>query len=311
MHRIRRILVAVKNPAAKAHSGIAKAAQLARASGAELMLFHAIPAPGYLNGDIALLGGGLADGERSAGSDALTRLEALARPLRRQGINVTLSARWGSPVYEAIIREATRLRANFIVAERHAGLYFAPGLLHLTDWELLRLSPVPVLLVKDARAYRKPIVLAALDPDHAYGKPARLDREILRTASALAGALQGALHAVHAYVPVPVTAFSRGASSQQEIGRLMRESAARAADNLARTARGAGIPRSRRHLIGRHAADAIAQAAAETHCAIVAMGAISRSGLTATADRQHRREGNGSPRLRPAGRKAACIRRTP
>jgi universal stress protein E len=279
MYRIRRILVAVKDPAARLHPGLAKATQLARATGAELVLFQAIPAPGYLSGDIALLNEGLADAERSARSDSLARLEALGRPLRRRGVKVTLSARWDSPVYEAIIREATRLRADLIVAERHAGRHVAPGLMHFTDWELLRLSPVPVLLIKRTDAYRKPVVLAALDPDHAYDKPARLDREILRAASTLAEALHGALHAVHAYVPLPLTAFSYGAPSQEALVRLARESAKRSARKLDRTVRAVGIPRSRRHLIGRHATDAIEQAAAETHSAIVAMGAISRSGL--------------------------------
>lgn len=45
---------------------------------------------------------------------------------------------------------------------QHAGRHLAPSLLQLTDWELLRLSPVPVLLVKTVGAYRRPTVLAAL-----------------------------------------------------------------------------------------------------------------------------------------------------
>ena len=48
-------------------------------------------------------------------------------------------------------RKERKKKADFIVAECHAGRRLAPWLLHLTDWELLRTSPVPVLLVKSGR----------------------------------------------------------------------------------------------------------------------------------------------------------------
>src|SRR5215469_17071776 len=76
-------------------------------------------------------------------------------------------------------------------AERHAGRHLAALLLHLTDWELLRQSAVPLLLVKRPGVYRRPVVLAAVDPDHRYAKPERLDREILQASAVFAGALRG------------------------------------------------------------------------------------------------------------------------
>jgi hypothetical protein len=45
MRPIRRILVAVKDPEARALPAIRKAAQLARACGAQLELFHALSKP--------------------------------------------------------------------------------------------------------------------------------------------------------------------------------------------------------------------------------------------------------------------------
>jgi nucleotide-binding universal stress UspA family protein len=60
MRRIRRILVAVKNPAAKALPAVATAAQLARAFGAELVLFHAISTSLYPAGSRAARRGGRA-----------------------------------------------------------------------------------------------------------------------------------------------------------------------------------------------------------------------------------------------------------
>jgi universal stress protein E len=281
VRRIGRILVAVKDPRARPLAAVNKAAQLARALSAELVLFQAISAPRFLDADVSLLNDALADAERSTREAASERLEAIARRLRRTGLRVAVSAQWDYPIYEAIIREAARLRADLIVAERHAGWKVAPGLLHLTDWELLRRSPVPVLLVKRPRLYRRPVVLAAVDPGHTYGKPVRLDAEIVRVASAITAALHGALHAVYAYVPLPVTAIARGSVvSDAAASRLQARAAETARSKLQRLLRASAISPARRHIIGRHPADAIEQVAAETRSAVVVMGAISRSGLT-------------------------------
>jgi universal stress protein E len=276
---IRRILVAIKDPAAGACAGVVKAAQLARSLGAEIILFHAISAPLYLDGDISLLNDGIADAERCAREPCLRRLEATATRLRRRRIKVEVSAQWDYPIHEAILREAERVDADLIVAAQHAGRRFAPGLLHLTDWELLRLSPVPVLLVKRPGPYRRPVVLAALDPDHTYSKPLQLDDEVLQAGTAVASALHGALHAVHAYVPLPVTALPYGTLSEDAVRRLDANSAAAARRKLARAVQSAKIPKSQCHIVGRHPSDAIEETAAATGSSILVMGAIARSGF--------------------------------
>jgi len=278
MRRIRCILVALKDPAAKTLPALAKAAQLARALDAELVLFQSIAAPLYLETDVAALRS-VVGIERSARAACRARLEARARALRRLGIKVSVSAEWDYPAYEAVIRAASRAGADLIVAEQHAGRHVAAGLLHLTDWELLRLSPVPVLLVKRSGVYRRPLVLVAVDPDHRYAKPERLDREILQAGALLAAALRGTLHAVHAYSPLPLTAYTRGTLSEDIVRDMLRRSARAAAEKLERLVGSWGVPRSRRHLIARHPSDAIEQAAAATRSAVVVMGALARSGL--------------------------------
>jgi universal stress protein E len=278
MRAIKRILVAIKDPSARSLPALAKAAQLAQALDAKLVLFHALATPVYLESDLELASE-LNGIEQRTQAAAQERLETLAQRLRRHGIEVSASAEWDYPVYEAVIRAAGRADADLIVAERHAGRHLAAGFLHLTDWELLRLAPQPVLLVKRPRPYRRPLVLAAVDPDHRYGKPARLDREILQAGALLAGALRGALHAVHAYSPLPLTAYSRGTLSEDILADMQRRSKRAAAEKLERLARPAGIAPTRRHLIARHPSDAIEQVAAQTRSALVVMGALARSGL--------------------------------
>lgn len=278
MNEIRRILVAVKNPSATRLPAVLKAAQLAKSFGAELILFQSIALPIYLEGDVSYMANGLADAERCTSDACEKALEAIAGKLRRKGIKVSVSVQFDYPIYEAVIREATRLNADLIVAEQHHG-HRAASLLHLVDWELLRQSPVPLLLVKDARAYRRPTILAAVDPEHTYAKPMWLDREILYAGETVAKALHGTLHAVHAYAPIPVLAFPTGAITEEEVASLHARSAEAANKKLKRALRDAEIRNAIPHLIGRHPSDAIAEVASETHSSLVVMGAISRSGL--------------------------------
>jgi universal stress protein E len=278
MRRIRCILVAVKEPTAKPQPALAKAAQLARALDAALVLFQAIDAPLYLESS----GPGLTDIrniERSTQESCRKRLERHAHRVRRLGVRVEVSAEWDYPAYEAVVRAARRADADLIVAEQHAGRHTGAALLHLNDWELLRRAPVPVLLVKRRGLYRRPRVLAAVDPDHRYAKPAQLDRDILTVGARIAEALRGSLHVVHAFSPVPLTAYTRGVLSDDILADMQRRSVRTAAAKLERLAGRAGIPAARRHLIARHPSDAIEQAAAETASAIVVMGALARSGL--------------------------------
>jgi universal stress protein E len=282
MSAIRRILAAVKDPGARGLAGVRKAARLAAALHAELILFHAIAEPLYvggIDGDLSLLYDNPPDIEHRVGEAQRQHLERIARRLRRTGLKVTVSVAWDYPAYEAVMREAGRLGAGLIVAERHPGRHVAAGLLHLNDWELLRRSPVPVLLVKQTGPWREPVVLAAVDPDHTYDKPMRLDQQILRLGAAVARALNGSLHAGYAYVPLPPTAFSGGALSDQEVIRVETRATRRAQERLQRTVRNTGIPLARQHVIARHPVDAIAQLAARTHSSIVVMGAVSRSGF--------------------------------
>jgi len=278
VRRIRRILVALKDPAARLLPALGKAVQLARALDAELVLFEALTTAPSFDSELAQIAD-LRKIERSMRESSLARLERLARRLRRVGIRVSASAEWDYPAHEAVIRAAVRAGADLIVAERHAGRHLAAGLLRLTDWELLRRAPLPVLLVKRGGGYRKPKVLAAVDPDQRYGKPVQLDREILEAGARLARALKGSLHVVHAYSPLPLTAYTHGTLSQEIVADMQRRSARAAAEKLERLAGPAGIPAARRHLIARHPSDAIEQAAATTHSAVVVMGALARSGL--------------------------------
>ncbi len=278
MRAVRRILVAIKNPSARSLPAVDKAVQLARAFGARLELFHGIASHVYT--DFELTDEKLDELKQSRLVQCRARLEAIAERAHKAKVPVHTAVEWDYPPHEAIVRQAGRVRADLIVAECHAGRRVAPLLLHLTDWELLRYSPVPVLLVKSKKPYRNPVVLAAVDPTHANAKPTQLDDEILKAAVTVRAAMRGSLHAVHAFVPLPFDA---------KPSELLDEHAAERLEERARTAaRGrldkalgkkVRLPRGNRHLLGRHPVNAIPELARKIHSDIVVMGAISRTGI--------------------------------
>src|SRR5690349_8802957 len=228
MQPIRRILVAIKNPDARSLPALNKAAQIAKGLGAQLTLFHDIATPLYAE---ALQGRDvdLKSWQREVQTARREQLEKLAARVRKHGIDVDVAADWDYPPYEAIIRKAQRIAADLLVVENHhgSGKHPARWLLAYTDWELLRLCPMPVLLVKNRRLYHRPRVLAAIDPSHAFAKPANLDRQILRAGAQLVHALHGELHALHVYFPaLPVAPVMPDGPMAVEGGREELERAA-------------------------------------------------------------------------------------
>jgi universal stress protein E len=280
MQPIRRILVAVKDPAARALPAVNKAAQIAKGFGAQLTLFHDIATPLYAE---ALQGRemDLRSWQRELQTARREQLEKLAARVRQHGIDVDVAADWDFPPYEAIIRKAQRIAADLVVAENHhgTGRHRARWLLSHTDWELLRLCPIAVLLVKNRRLYHRPRVLAAIDPSHRHAKPANLDKQILRAGAQLAHALRGELHALHAVMPpLPLTpAIPGGPLVESGAEREAIEQVARR--NLARTVDGFDVKRSHCHLVEGRASDVIPRIARRERCAIIAMGVVSRSAL--------------------------------
>jgi len=281
MNANRRVLFAIRNPEARLQPGFSKAIQVARALGATLELFHAITDPVFI--ELTRLEDGTVDAlrERIEGEVRIP-LVRLCDTARKHGVTAESSVTWDYPPHEAIVRRAEQIGAEMIIAEGHKGPRMRTWLIHLTDWELLRTSPVPVLLLKSGKPYRRPLTLAAVDPAHAHAKPANLDARILAAARELGGGLRGALHVVHACYPsivgMNVTAAAKKAATGwamptlQELQEDERVAFERFRDEW-------GVPRTRAHLVEGNPAVQIPRVAKSLGAGIVVMGALSRSGL--------------------------------
>ena len=116
---IQRILVAVKDPGSASLPAVAKAAQLARAFGAELELFHAIDSSIYIQ-MLGCFDVRTPETEMMVRREYLQRLERIAARVRLHAAKVTVAAEWDYPGYEAIARRAEHIGANLIVAGSHS-----------------------------------------------------------------------------------------------------------------------------------------------------------------------------------------------
>jgi len=278
MSVIKRILVAVTLPAAASDPAIEKAAILAQRFGAELELFHCLYDP-HVFRQHAISGRGAGKQIEALVQRTRDRLERRARTLRDRGLHVRASVRWDYPVYEGIVRQSLRYKADLVVATSRRHRRLARWFLDLTDWQLIRLCPAPLLLVKSPRPWRNPTVLAAVDPLHAHAKPAALDDSILATAELFHGCLGGRLDAAHVHaaavsvVPGPMGEALLVPGPIADTRKITR----RVRKVVTKLTAPYDIGKRRLHVVAGDPAIMLPGIARQSRAQIVVMGAVSRS----------------------------------
>ena len=204
MKKLRKILVAIADLHNVPGGALRRAAGLALATGDRVELVHCVTSP---RTESRRLGKRLVDVQLSAeGSLAVAQkaLERIARSKLLQGCQVESVAVSEQPSHEAIVRRALATHSDLIINGTRSRALADRLVLRHTDWEMVRHSPVPLLLVKSDRQAGRAVILAAIDPLHANSKPARLDGRILDAATGMATVLKGTLHAFHSYMPLSV-----------------------------------------------------------------------------------------------------------
>jgi hypothetical protein len=190
--------------------------------------------------------------ETQVETHVLRRLKAFAERLKNRGrqrpLRISFAAEWDMPPYDAVIRRALGVGADMIIAEPHHARRFLP-LLHFNDWDLLRRSPIPVLLIKRPGHYVHPVVLAAVDPLDRDKSRAPLDNAILDLSQSIAKALSGKLHTIHAYVPLPSGTRPNDALDPETVATLSRELAASARQYRATLLRRYSVSHGRQHVL--------------------------------------------------------------
>jgi universal stress protein E len=282
MQRLDRIL-AVIEPTSDAPAGVAKAARLARLSGAALELFTCDYDPA-LTGQPFLDTAALQHLREEFVAERARRLEVMAEELRRTGLDVSTHVHWDNPLYEGILRRVAEAEPDLVIKDTHYHSTLRRALFSHTDWNLIRRCPVPLLLARTADWAPRPRLLAALDPGHHGDKPAALDHDILDAAQLLARQLDGEVEAVHVFFPAALLAMSAqsaGAALAPGLGvaDLIETERARVIAAMREIARAHGLGDDAVQVLQGSAVEALPRITAERQVDILVMGAVSRSRL--------------------------------
>lgn len=206
-HKIRRVLVAVKPFEGESLPAISRARVLAEHLDADIELVACVSDAGLQTGFGADAGPDLASADpatlevlRTAWRKrAEETLERLAMPLRAIGARVATRVCSRRPVYQGLLELVTETQADLLVMGIHEPSPVPHTRLTDTDWQLMRLCPCPLLLVRDPNLERYAALLAAVDPLRRHAEPLGLDRVVLGAASEIAAAFDARLYLVNAY----------------------------------------------------------------------------------------------------------------
>jgi universal stress protein E len=126
-------------------------------------------------------------------------INELAERARAVGISVTTEVSEERPIAEAIMARAELSKPKFVVKGTQYHSDAERGIMVDTDWQLARICPFPIWLVKASKFEDAPVIVAAVDPTHEHDKPATLDNTIIQMAKSVAEATGGEVHLFHTY----------------------------------------------------------------------------------------------------------------
>ena len=278
MLNAKHILVGIADPNTRSSPALSRAAEIAAKTGAKVTLFHSLYSP-YVAGEQFYNPIELQHDIEAAVNARKKGLERLAKRLKVAGIATHLRCRWDYPVHESLVREVMREQIDLVVLESHDHGAVARLMLTNTDWQLLRLCPCPVLLVKTTRRYARARVLVAVDPMHAHAKPSALDTKLLDTGEALAEAFGGTVHAAHAYVLTTPLASGFMVEPMPLPVAIAEQHAADVRAAFKRLVAPYNLGSRRAHLRTGLPVDELPDLAKEIDASVVVMGVVSRSGL--------------------------------
>ncbi len=278
MHKMNQIMCVI-DPTVSTQPALQRAAWLAEKTGAELELYVCYYNE-YLSGDRLFDSPSL----QKARSEVITglerRLDELAEPLRESGLVVKISAVWDHPLHEGIVRHAVATGADVIFKDTHHHSAVSRALLTNTDWNLIRLSAVPLWLVKPRDIAEQPVFVAAIDPMNEHDKPAALDDEILVLSKSLAKAVGGTVNAFHSYDPriavatATANAYIPVSLPFDEIEKQMHEQHQK---RFGEVTDFHGIEKDNSHLIAGLAHEELPDLSKRIDASVVVMGAVSRN----------------------------------
>ena len=266
MLELDRILVIIE-PGEESQPALEKAVQLAKYADSELELmisdYNAYLEDGYYFDPVQAQKMLYEHGETH-----IAEMEALAEPLRKQGLTITVTTAWGNPPYEEVVRRVNETKPSIVIKSTRHHNKLARLVLSNEDWELIRYCSAPLLLVKTHLWETSPVFIASVDPDHANDKPAALDNKLIASAQSLASISGGDVHLFHSAWMPPLSGVYPVKTDEEEEGR-----------KLTKLAEDNGLCQSSAHWSVQDILHALPDKVEELNASAVVIGAVSRSRL--------------------------------
>lgn len=213
---------------------------------------------------------------------------------RREWLGQRSAALWNDGVEAVAQVEWTRLRANSILAkvadlkpdlvikEIQAESALRRAFFTPLDWELLRLCPAQLMLVRSTAPARPRHIIAAVDVMDTHDKPSGLNDAIVGTAARLAADFHAELDLLHVFQFLPMAADipAAGPMATDLWARLHDEMRQQQRDAFTRFADRHGVAAARRHFLEQPVIEgAIEDYAVQHHADVLVLGTSYQTGV--------------------------------
>jgi universal stress protein E len=255
-------LLVVIDPTSDNQSALKRAEQLAVDTGARLHLFCC-----YQPEDISEFHS-RHDAKHTTLVETRNKLEEMAKPLRAEGLAVTVEPYWNQNWQESVVHACGRNGASMVIKSSYCHSGFLQHLRQRSDYTLLRKAPCSTLLVKDDAPWTNQRILAAINVDTADAEHDMLNNVIVTQAQRLASATQSDLHIV--------AAMDHTANMADVLGLLDEEDHSKESAIAERF----GVNPDRVHIRDGRATEAILDVVNEINADVLVLGTVARHGLT-------------------------------
>jgi universal stress protein E len=182
-------------------------------------------------------------------------LDALTERVTSEGLEATNELEWAPDWAKQAVAATVRCGASMVFKNSMDHNPVQRELRPTSDWTLLRMSPCPVLMVKDFQDWKHRRILAAINPASTESAHKKLNHQIIELAQQLANAYGSEAHFVTAFQDL---------NHAPDAGSL-------AAD--------LGVEHERVHLKNGKAAEVIRDVAAELNVDLIIVGTVARDGI--------------------------------
>jgi universal stress protein E len=199
-------------------------------------------------------------------------LEQLVAPIHAEGLTATTEVRSFKRLYEAIIQVALEEDVDMVYKPTRQHTLLQRAIFNSTDWNLIRLCPLPLLLVSDSQPVKGRDVIAAVDLSSEDDEHAELNRLLLSQAVMVSRLIQSQVKVVNASPGGSGVKTMPGSTDQQSINNGYRSKALEFTEKFS-------IPVEQVIIREGTAEEVVNEQAASSNAAVIILGTVARSGL--------------------------------